>query len=320
LFVWSVRAAGAGAVLDGVRRVGPWFVVICLLGGLRYLARATAWRMCLDDPRQLPIAAAFSASLAGDALGNVTPFGALVSEPSKVMFVRRRLGTGTAIAAVTIENLLYSGTVVLVFVCGTAAMLLSFDVPPAIRRAAYAALGVAVGLAVFATVVLVRRIRVGSAVLAVLARLPLFRDAVIARRPDMQAIGDHVFGFVARHPRRLAPIIALESAYHAAGVLEIWLTVTLIMAAPLGLVTAFVLEFVNRAITIAFQFVPMWLGVDEAGTGLMATGLHLGAPVGVGLALVRKARILVWTALGLGLAFASQVMGGGSANPPHERT
>jgi hypothetical protein len=70
------------------------------------------------------------------------------------------------------------------------------------------------------------------------------------------------------------------------------------------LVTAFVLEFVNRTITIAFQFVPMWLGVDEAGTGLIATALHLGAAVGVGLALIRKARVMLWTALGLGLVFA----------------
>jgi hypothetical protein len=64
-----------------------------------------------------------------------------------------------------------------------------------------------------------------------------------------------------------------------------------------------VLEFVNRTITLAFQFVPMWLGVDEAGTSLVTTALHLGAAVGVGLALVRKARILLWTAIGLGIAF-----------------
>jgi hypothetical protein len=306
LFVWSVRAAGTAAVIDGVTRVGRWFVLICVLGGLRYLVRAVAWRACLDEPHELPLATAFYASVAGDALGNVTPFGAFVSEPSKVLFVRRRVGTGAAIAALTIENLLYSGTVVFVLACGTAALMLSYDPPPGVRRAAYATLGVALGLAVAATVVLMRRIRIVSGTMSVLARVPLLHDAMIARRPQVEAIGDRVFGFLARHPGRLAPILALESAYHAAAVLEIWLTVTLITAAPVALVTAFVLEFVNRTITIAFQFVPMWLGVDEAGTGLVATALRLGAPVGVGLALVRKARILIWTTIGLGLVFASK--------------
>src|SRR5258705_9995012 len=77
LFLWSIRTAGASAVRDGVSRVGWWFAVICLLGGIRYLLRALAWRMCLDDPRQLPLSVAFGAAVMGDALGNVTPFGGL---------------------------------------------------------------------------------------------------------------------------------------------------------------------------------------------------------------------------------------------------
>jgi len=76
-----------------------------------YLLRAVAWRLCLDDPHRLPLAAAFGASVIGDALGNVTPLGALISEPSKVAFVRRRLGAGTAISAVAIENLFYAASV-----------------------------------------------------------------------------------------------------------------------------------------------------------------------------------------------------------------
>src|SRR5258705_2064259 len=59
----------------------------------------------------------------------------------------------------------------------------------------------------------------------------------------------------------------------------------------------------NRTVIIAFQFVPLWLGVDEAGTGLVTTALHLGATAGIGLALIRKARVVVWTGLGLGLFF-----------------
>ena len=304
LFVWSIRIAGTAAVLDGITRVGAWFVLIWLLGGVRYLARAVAWRLCVDDPRQLPLTSAFVASLAGDALGNVTPFGAFVSEPSKIVFVRRHVSVGPAISALTIENLLYSAALVVMLVGGTAALLLSFDVSPGIRRAAYGIVCAAIGFALFAAVVLTRRVRVASVLLTWVARWPLVHDAIVARRAAVRAIEDDVFGFVARHPARVAPIVAIEAAYHGAAVLEIWLTVTLITRGPVPVVTAFVLEFVNRTITIAFQFVPMWLGVDEAGTGLITTALHLGPAVGVGLALIRKARVVLWTALGLALVFA----------------
>jgi hypothetical protein len=306
LFVWSIRAAGAAGVLDGVRRVGWWFVVICVLGGSRYLLRAIAWRMCFDDPRRLPLGAAFGAMLTADALGNVTPFGVLVSEPSKVAFVRRRVGAGTAISAVTIENLFYIASVVILFVCGTSALLVSFDVGIALRRTASVTLGGAVVFTLLAIVVLMRRVRIASVLLAVLGSLPWLRRAVESRRADVRAIEDRVFGFTSRHPARVPPLLGLEAAYHLAGVLEIWITLTLVTGASIGLLTAFVLEFVNRTITIAFQFVPLWLGVDEAGTGAVTTALRLGGAAGVGLALVRKARVVVWTGLGLGLFVLSR--------------
>jgi hypothetical protein len=155
-------------------------------------------------------------------------------------------------------------------------------------------------------VVLMRRARIASALVAALESWPPLRRAAGNRRADVAAIEDQVFGFASRHPGRLPSLLALEAAYHVAGVMEIWLAVTLITGAPIAFITAFVLEFVNRTITIAFQFVPMWLGVDEAGTGAVATALHLGGATGVGLALVRKARLMVWTGLGLGLFFMTR--------------
>jgi hypothetical protein len=47
--------------------------------------------------------------------------------------------------------------------------------------------------------------------------------------------------------------------------------------------------------------VPLKLGVDEAGAALVAHALGLGSAAGVTLALVRKARVLTWTLVGLGL-------------------
>jgi hypothetical protein len=112
---------------------------------------------------------------------------------------------------------------------------------------------------------------------------------------------DRVHRFLRGRSDRIAAAAALEIAYHGAAVAEIWIAVTLMTGHRAGALAAFVLEYVNRTITIAFQFVPMWLGVDEAGTSLAARTLQMSAATGVGLALVRKARIVVWTAVGLGL-------------------
>ena len=44
---------------------------------------------------------------------------------------------------------------------------------------------------------------------------------------------------------------------------------------------------------------PLRAGVDEAVTGWFTKALQLGEKIGISLAIVRKARIVVWTAVGV---------------------
>jgi hypothetical protein len=299
LFVWTLRAAGTATVFEGIRRLGAGFLAVLLLGGTRHLCRAAAWRLSIEPPDQIGLGSAFVVFLAGDAFGNVTPLGFLVSEPSKVLLARKRVSLKGAISALTIENLFYCSSVALTLIAGTVALLGSFEIQGPLRAAGLATLAVAVAISSLVGWVVFTRRRVMSRAIDRLIRWNLGRNYFEPRRVHVADIEDRIYGFVGRRPGRVLPIALLEGTYHAAGVVEIWIALTLITGASPGLLGAFVLEYVNRAITIAFQFVPLWLGVDEAGTGLVAHALTIGSAAGVSLALVRKARIVVWTAIGL---------------------
>jgi hypothetical protein len=79
-----------------------------------------------------------------------------------------------------------------------------------------------------------------------------------------------------------------------AGIAEVYVTLQLVgTAVAPTLLAALVLESAGRLINVVFTFVPLRLGVDEAGSGVLSTVLQLGTTPGVTLALVRKARILV---------------------------
>ncbi|MBK9239619.1 MAG: hypothetical protein IPL75_05025 [Acidobacteria bacterium] len=67
------------------------------------------------------------------------------------------------------------------------------------------------------------------------------------------------------------------------------------------LLNAFLLDTVNRFINVAFRAVPLRVGVDEVTTSGFTEMLGLGSAAGLTLALVRKARMLVWAGVGLGL-------------------
>src|SRR5260370_29979428 len=92
----------------------------------------------------------------------------------------------------------------------------------------------------------------------------------------------------------------LEACFHLAGVLEIYTTLVFISPAqPPTLFTAFILESVNRVINLAFKFIPLRMGVDEAGTGRVAAILQFTKTTGVTLAIIRKARDIFWTIVGI---------------------
>jgi len=290
---------GASVVLEDVSRLGAGFIAVLVLGGIRQFIRATAWRCCLESPNRLPLGRAFLAVVAGDGLGNVTPFGLLISEPSKIVLTRRFVSPTESAAALAVENLLYSATVVGLLLSGTAAMLLSFSVATPLRVASLSVLAGGAALAIGGLWVLRSRSPVVSSLGRLAIRHDIARTHLEPRIAQIEEVERRVFDLASRRRETVLFVLGLEVVFHAAGVAEIWLVLSLIIGTPASILAAFVLEYINRCITTVFQFVPMWIGVDEAGTGLVATALQLGAATGVSLALARKGRTLIWTAVGM---------------------
>jgi hypothetical protein len=302
LFAYTVRQTGLQPIAEGLRRVGAGFLIILLLSGLRFWVRARAWTLATDRPSDLPVRDTFAAFVAGDALGNLTPLGLFASEPAKAAFVRSRVTLLSAFSGIAVENLLYTLTVALVIAAGTAALLSLFPVPRGLQAAALAALlGVLVVVAAGA-IVLARQIRLVSGALAWLERRNRAPARLVARLARLRELEDQIYGFAGRHPERLLPILALETSFHALGVAEVWVTLSLLAGADAPtLLTTFVLESVNRTVMVAFKFVPLRLGVDEAGTEALTRTLGLTTGVGVTMAIVRKVRMLVWAGVGVGV-------------------
>ncbi|HEY7790585.1 MAG TPA: lysylphosphatidylglycerol synthase domain-containing protein [Vicinamibacterales bacterium] len=298
LFGWALSEAGLGAVVGGLERVGAGFILVVLISAVRPLVRATAWRLCLDDRSTLTLPQALSASITGTALGDLTPFGLLLSEPAKAMLVRGRIGFVASFSALTIENLLYTASVVIVVLGGTAAFLLSFPVPPPVQAASLLLVSMAVATAIAMAFVLLRRAHLASTAVARCGAMGRLGRLAAERAPHVRAIEEQIVAFAAHHRGRLLPLALLEATFHASAIAEVWVTLSLLGVHP-TMLGAFVLEYVDRVITITFKFVPLRLGVDEAGTGLAASILGLGSAPGVALAIVRKGRVLVWTAIGV---------------------
>ncbi|HSK09419.1 MAG TPA: lysylphosphatidylglycerol synthase domain-containing protein [Vicinamibacterales bacterium] len=302
LFAYTLRQAGMAEIADGIRRLG-WggFLAILALSGIRLVVRSLAWMRCVEGPRPLRFADALDATLMGDALGNITPLANLLSEPSKAVFVRGRVPFNAALAGIVVENIIYTASVALMIGLGASVFLVAFQLPEELRAAAVGALA-GVGVVVAAAYVILRtRARPVAAAAGWLRRRGVAPAWLDAWTPRLQRFEEGVGSFTTRNRRHLVPLLLYESAFHLAGVAEVFVTLSLILPGEVTIVTALVVESTGRVINVLFKFVPFRVGVDEAGNALLALPLGLPPASLVSLALVRKARILVWTAAGVAL-------------------
>lgn len=334
LLVVTIRQVGWTAVVDGVRSVGAWFVVIVALGGVRFAARARSWLACAADATdaadgadsadtadypaaldrreessapagveettdRLDFTHAFAAVLAADALGNLTPLGLLASEPAKVLLVRRRLSTVAGIASVAADNVFYTLSVLVMFIAGAFVFVRRATVPAPLALgadiiAAAAVLGVLVAIWVG---------RKRPAVLSWLAsraiRLTGRGGSFGARLREIEL---RFYGLLQWPAERLLRIAGWQALFHVAAVTEVFVVLQCLPgSAHATWLDAFVLEAAGRLVTVAFKFVPYRLGVDEAGAALVARTLAFNPTVGVALALVRRLRIVAWNIVGVAI-------------------
>lgn len=296
LLVVTVQRAGWAEVQQSLTDIGGWYFVVMLLGGVRFAARSRAWQVCAG-PAGPSFRRAFSATLAGDALGNVTPLGLLASEPAKVFFVSDQVSTVAAVSSVAAENAFYVFSILGMLGAGALVFLEIAEVPAGLRVAGQAVVA-AVMLAGVAGVWTMRR---QPAILSHLAHLVAGWTGRGRTAPDrLREIEVHFYAVLTWPWTRIVHVIVWEAAFHAAAVFEVFLILQVLpVARHATVMEAFVLETTGRLIVVAFKFVPYRLGVDEAGSAMIARALALDPAVGVALALVRRLRILFWNAVGL---------------------
>jgi hypothetical protein len=179
---------------------------------------------------------------------------------------------------------------------GMIALLLTFQLPAdstgaLMRGAGEIAIAGTVALFVVALWMLWRQPAILSRALGLAPRLRAHADRIRALEVD-------VYSFASRHPGKVPAVAIAEAGFHALGVAEVYLTLWLLSGTAPSLMTSFLFEATNRLLTVAFKFVPLRLGVDEAGTAGFATVIGMPAQTGLSLAIVRRVRVLFWAAAG----------------------
>lgn len=299
LLVYVVRRVGIDPIFQALIRVGWGFFLIVAINGLRHLLRTGAMSLAIPpEHRNFNFRHAFAVRLGGETVSFLTFTGPLLGEATKAALLKRRVPLAHGVSALVVDNILYNVSVAVFVLSGALVMLFAYQLPAPISFALIA-IAVVVTLGIAATAVAAnRRVMLLSWIIDRLSSLGLKLRPLTSRRDQINRLETNIYDFYNHRRTTFFVMFGLDILSHVTSVIEVYIGLRLLdlTASAEG---AYIIESLTKVINFVFGFVPGTIGVYEGGTALILNTLGYTAAVGVTLALVRKAAIVVWTGIGL---------------------
>jgi uncharacterized protein (TIRG00374 family) len=291
-----VYRVGAGPIVETLGRLAWWqFALVCLPYALISAVDTLGWRFAFARDRA-PFHRLLGARLAGEAVNIVTAVGSVGGEAVKAWLLRRDVSYEESVPAVVIAK-----TTITI----AQALFLLIAIVLAV-------VGLGVGSAVLngmLWLLVVEVLAVGGFVAAQVAGLVarggrLLRwFGVMENAAYAETLDRALRGYYRTEWRRLALSIGFHLAGWVLGAMDTLLILVVlgVTATPL---TAIVIEALGSGVRFATFLVPASLGALEAANAAAFDAMGLGAGAGLAFSFVRRARQVVWIAIGFGILVA----------------
>lgn len=299
LLVLVALQTDIGTVWEMAARVGvAGFTAILLLYLSAFTIDAVTFHMALVE---IPLSLTwfkriFNIRLVGEMFNAVLPAGGMGGEPVKAYILKRRYGIGlkAGTASLVLGKTVNMIALVLFLGAGFAFMLQSEKLP-----LVYKTIG-GLGLAVFALSILVffviQRVRLTSRISRRLAKWPGGHH-IAKRIEQIHEFDDMLVRFYTRHKARFLVAIVLAFVNWLLGILEVW-GISWLLGHPVTFVDAWIIEAAIQLVRTAVFIMPASLGVQEGTFLLLYAAITGSADLGLAVALVRRARELIWLGWG----------------------
>ena len=290
-----------GRIPELIARVGWGFPLVLAAALLAFTADAASWLMVLPglQLKLRNLAALWKVRMIGEMLNIVTPAAGVGGEPAKALILINSFGLEPR---ETIASVLVAKTTILLSYIPFLAIGFALMLTTPQLSGDYA-VGAGIGLVLYTLGIggffLVQRYRITS---RLGARLHRYRFASRLERVlnEIRAVDHELERLYVCAPGRLSASLGLAFLGWVLGATEL-LVISVLLGYPLSLADAWTIEAVVQLLRQATGFIPGSLGVVE-GSMLLLYGIFTGdPPAGVAVALVRRAREVIFVAGGIAL-------------------
>ena len=302
LFAALLLTLDTGAALALVWQAGPLGIAgLCLVFLVLFAIDALIWLALVPElPRTIRwYRRLIRVRLAGEAFNLVVPAGGFGGEPLKAVLLKSHYGVGyrdssAGLVLSRIQGLIGQFLFVLLAVIVMAA---ATDLPALYQTSAWIGLAVLAGMT--GGFIITPKLRLSSR----LGRRfggKRWAEGLVNSLAAIEAVEDKINAFARAHRARYAASIALAALRWTLGTAEMWLALYL-LGHPVSLAEALVLEgLLQLARSVSF-FIPANLGTQDGALALAAAAITGVAAAGLGAALLRRVREVIFIALGFAM-------------------
>ena len=298
LLFWILRTSDLQQVWQKVTDLRWRFLFVFLFYILIFGLDTLGWKFTFHPKMRARLRwdRLFRVRLAGEAVNYVTPTAWIGGEPVKAVLLSKRYGIPMAdgMASVVIAKTTFSVSMFLFIITGIIVTLATQPLDPSVFRWVWIllpVLGVLLGL--FFLVQFLKPFQRGASVVG-----RFMPDWVRTLGSKVQGWDQAIAGFYRESPRAVFLSLGFHFLGWMAGVVEVYLILHFLQV-PVTWATAWSLEALWILLKAGAFMIPASLGASEGILLLICVGLGISAVSGLALALVRRARELVWIGLGL---------------------
>ncbi|MGH7198936.1 MAG: flippase-like domain-containing protein [Candidatus Omnitrophota bacterium] len=299
LFVFSVRSAGVGPLVDTLRSAGGWGIGFLAIYSAMNGWETFAWRFVFppESRRQVRFGKLYFIRLAGQAVNNVTPFIDIGGEFLKYSLAAQhfRVPRSEALASIVLSRTMLLFSEILFWSLGFFLAVSFLPGSEEWRRGASA--GMLVFLAACAGLFILQKKGFFLSFARGLERAGI-KPGFFKRSHQRLGEADAAIGaFYAAPKGRFARVLLVNFLGWVLGGVEMW-ALFHILGNPVSFPQAVMMEsFLHLVRTLSF-FIPGNVGAQEAGLALLAQGMGFHPSLGVAISLMKRFRQYVWIAVG----------------------
>ena len=294
LFIYFI---GPGQIWENIKKL-TWqnFLFLLFLRLIHSVLRTISWKIIMDRyERKVPLLAMYTARLAGDAIGYLTPSAQLGGEPIRAMMVNES-NLEKSFASVIVDKTVEIANQI---VCTIIGIIVALTLIPLPGKYEYVLIAFVMGAVFFVIFALIKQ-KQGFFIWIInfLKKLKIRFRFIEKREERIREVDAHISDFYKYHKKIFLFVFLLHILIFLLWTTEIYLTLLFIGAEGATFIKSYLIVSLG-AFMVMLPTMPASLGTYEITYVSIFVLLNLGADEGMTLILIRRIIMLMWSGIGL---------------------